>query len=295
MKHLRFILTVIILFFFLLCYSQTRRAIVIGLGEQKDVGWGKINGDKDIPYIISMLKMARFNEKNIKSLINKSATKEKIVFAFNELIELCGSGDIVYIHFSGHGQRVTDIDGDEDDGWDESWIPYDAYRDYCIKDRGDKHLLDDEIYKFLVEIKKKIGDNGKILVVADACHSGGSSFGYKSFSLYSSTIEHKMFSENVTIRGISIPFVIPNKNVSKKTKKPEQWLTLSACKSFQVNQELANPKVGILSYALYTISKKGSVEMWKIEEFIKQHKGPYPQTPILTGEIDKYNLSDVLK
>ena len=31
--------------------AQTRRAIVIGIGQQEDKGWGKINGDKDVPYV----------------------------------------------------------------------------------------------------------------------------------------------------------------------------------------------------------------------------------------------------
>ena len=35
--------------------------------------------------------------------------------------------------------------------------------------------------------------------------------------------------------------------------------------------------------------------MWEIEDFIRQNKGPYPQTPELTGEVEKYNISDFLK
>ena len=38
------------------------------------------------------------------------------------------SGDIVYLHFSCHGQPVEDLDGDEKDGWDESIVPYDAWK-----------------------------------------------------------------------------------------------------------------------------------------------------------------------
>ena len=31
--------------------AQTRRAIVVGIGEQEDMAWGKINGDKDVPFV----------------------------------------------------------------------------------------------------------------------------------------------------------------------------------------------------------------------------------------------------
>ena len=273
--------------------AQTKRAIVIGLGQQEDISWGKINGDLDVPYIKEMLSISGFNRQNIVTLVNSNATKKNIVSSFKSLTQQCRSGDIVYIHFSGHGQRVTDIDGDEKDGWDESWIPYDAYKEYCQKDKGDKHLIDDEIYLYLTTIKKRIGDGGKILVVADACHSGGSTFMNADYKKFPNT--PICYDLNITIRGISKPFVIPYGRITQVSKVPERWLMLSACKSFQVNQELNNPHVGILSYALYLSTKSGKVEMRKIEDFINKNKGPYPQTPILTGETEKYNISDVLR
>ena len=54
----------IIYFLLLLSLSanaQTKRALVIGLGEQQDRAWKKINGDKDVPFVQAMLKNAGFN------------------------------------------------------------------------------------------------------------------------------------------------------------------------------------------------------------------------------------------
>lgn len=282
---LRYKFIYLLLSSYLLLPAQTKRALVIGLGKQEDSSWQKINGDKDIPLIIDMLQKARYNKKDIISLVNEQATKQKIVMAFRKLTELCKRNDIIYIHFSGHGQRITDLNGDEADGWDEAWIPYDAYRKYGDKDKGEKHLIDDEIYKFLMDIKQKIGDGGKILVAVDACHGGGSTFGMVPFN----------FGIELTTRGVSDSFVIPSKRLSSTPKSPERWLTLSACKSYQLNQELNTPKAGILSYALYSISHKGSIKMELIEDFIRNNKGPLEQTPILTGETNKYKISDILK
>lgn len=275
-----------------IAFAQTKRALVIGLGKQIDKSWCKINGDKDVPMIKEMLLNNGYKKNNIETLVNQQATKNGIITAFEKLIKDCRRNDIIYIHFSGHGQRVTDVDGDEKDGWDESWIPYDAYKVYCAWDKGEKHLIDDEIYNYLKRVKKVIGLSGKILVVADACHSGGCSFGLGNLSF---SMVFPINGTNTTLRGVSKPFIIPNTIAYKKVKAPEQWITLSACSSFQVNQEMNNPQVGILSYALFSISKKGSVKIWEIEDFIKQNKGPYPQTPVLTGEVDKYNISDFLK
>ena len=91
--------------------ANTRRAVVIGLGEQLDKSWGKINGDKDVPLVVSMLKANGFGD--IVSLTNSKATKSGIVNAFNSLINRCQKDDIIYIHFAGHGQMMTDMNGDE--------------------------------------------------------------------------------------------------------------------------------------------------------------------------------------
>lgn len=257
--------------------AQTRRALVIGIGEQLDSNWAKINGDKDVPYVQQMLRNAEYKE--IRTLLNKQATKARIVTAFKSLTNRCQSGDVVYIHFSGHGQLVTDVNGDEEDGWDEAWVPYDAYKKFCNEDKGEKHLVDDEINVLLTAIKNKIGRQGKLLVVVDACHSGDSSRGDDL---------------DETVRGAYDEFVIPVKKKTRTNKPVEQWLTLSACKDYQLNQELKSPQVGKLTYALYMLSKDGVLTIEAIDRFMKRYRSRLPQAPVLTG-VNNYGLSDVLR
>lgn len=260
--------------------GQSKRALVIGLGQQEDKNWGKINGDKDVAYVQEMLKNAGYKE--VRTLINKQATKARIVTAFISLTNRCRVGDVVYIHFSGHGQQVTDVNGDEwPDSLDEAWIPYDAYLEYGEKDRGEKHLIDDEINVLLTGIKNKIGNQGKMLVVVDACHSGDSSRGDDD--------------DDAVIRGVWNEFIIPCDKKQKSVKAKERWLTLSACKDFQLNQEIKNPQVGKLTYALYKSAQKRKVTFKDIEIFMDQYRVRLPQTPELSGEITKYNISDFIK
>ena len=253
--------------------SPVKRALVIGLGEQKDPAWGKINGDKDVPFVNDMLTKAGYND--IRTLVNQKATKANIVSAFRSLARVCNDGDVVYIHFSGHGQQVTDVSGDEEDGWDESWIPYDAYLKYGVDDRGERHLVDDEVNTLLNAIRSKIGDAGKMLVVVDACHSGTSTRGT---------------DEEETIRGVNEGFVIPDVVHEKRVKEQDRWLTLSACKDYQVNQEMKTPKVGKLTYALYSVAKEGAVTEAAVREFVMKNRGRRPQTPVLTGETSECGL-----
>ena len=60
------------------CFAQNvaKHALVFGLGEQQDASWGKINGDKDIEYIVPLLQSAGYTD--IVALKNSQATKAHI-------------------------------------------------------------------------------------------------------------------------------------------------------------------------------------------------------------------------
>lgn len=138
--------------------AQTKRALIIGLGEQQDKAWNKINGDKDVPFVQAMLKNAGF--KSVMTLVNRQATKVGIVRAFKRMTASCKHDDVVYIHYSGHGQQMTDVHNDERDGLDECWIPYDACRKASASYHGERHLTDDEQNVYLNTICYKIGVKG---------------------------------------------------------------------------------------------------------------------------------------
>lgn len=274
--------------------SQTKRALVVGLGQQQDKAWNKINGDKDVSIVQGMLKSAGF--KSVTTLVNQQATKAGIIGAFKRMAASCKQGDVVYIHYSGHGQQMTDVHNDETDGLDECWIPYDAYRKACKTYHGEKHLTDDELNVYLNAIRDKIGAKGKLLVVIDACHSGDGTRG----------------DEDEVVRGVEEVFEAvksliigdndKEKVINQKAKPlAERWITLSACKSDQVNIEMKNPAVGKLTYALWMELKNGdkinNEEFIKrIRKFVNRNTSSRPQQPVLTGnDKDKYNITDILR
>ena len=259
--------------------AQCKRALVFGLGQQEDKTWGKINGDKDIEYIVPMLQAAGYTD--IVTLKNSEATKAAMVGAFEAMAGRCAKGDVVYVHYSGHGQLMTDLDGDEllkwsgrHAQWDEAWIPYDAYMLYCDKDKGDKHLCDDEVAALLAGIRKSIGDDGELMVVIDACHSGDATCG----------------DEMPPVRGIGIQFDIPRDGSVAKKSEPvkEQWLTVSACKPYQLNVEMQDVQAGKLTYAIHSLGievlDKGAAEMQEaLARFMDESKSVLPQSPVVSG------------
>ena len=301
------IITYLLLLLSLSVSAQTKRALVIGLGEQQDKAWNKINGDKDVPLVQGMLKSAGF--KSVTALVNRQATKTGIIGAFRKMVASCKQGDVVYIHYSGHGQQMTDVHNDERDGLDECWIPYDACRKASATYHGERHLTDDELNVYLNAIRNKIGAKGKLLVVIDACHSGDGTRGKDDEIVRG--VEDTLVVDSQNARGLYETFEViksffmganGKENVINTKAKPlaERWITISACRSDQVNIEMKKPSVGKLTYALWKELKNSDKVnndefMRRIRKFVNRNTGSRPQQPEMTGEdINKYNITDIL-
>ena len=260
-----------------------RHALIFGLGRQEDPRWGRIHGDNDVLYVKQMLY--RMGYTDIRVLTNEQATKAAMKDAFVNLAARCHRGDEVYVHYSGHGQLMTDLDGDErlkwDNGhadWDEAWIPYDAYMTYGPEDHGDKHFCDDEVALSLEAIRKKIGPRGKLVVVVDACHSGDATAAGEE--------------DAECVRGVDTKFAIPRDPEAPLVEKPmdEEWRTVSACKPHQLSTEIKEQQVGKLTFALFSLQASPfEMENEELEqvlsEFMQQHRGRLEQTPMVTGKV----------
>lgn len=274
--------------------AKTKRALVIGLGVQADKEWAKINGDKDVAYVKDMLRTAGFRQ--VTTLVNQQATKAAVVKAFKQLARACDEGDVVYVHYSGHGQQMRDVHGDEVDGLDECWIPYDAYLKACDKDRGEKHLTDDEVNYYLSAIRRRVGEKGKIFVVVDACHSGDATRGLADDEVVRGVERIFEAAKALVARGKAKPENHPNAK-----RLPELWVTISACRSDEVNVEMKNPAVGKLTYALYReLQVNGGCNndqlMLCIRKFFKYNASSAVQNPQMTGYYRKRdNLTDILR
>lgn len=273
------LLTVLLMVIALNVGAVTHRALVFGLGKQLDPTWGRIHGDNDVVYVVDMLQ--RMGYTDIVTLKNEKATKQAMVEAFMDLADRCNKGDKVYIHYSGHGQLMTDLDGDEGlkwnnshAQWDEAWIPYDAYMTYGPNDRGEKHFCDDEVAAFLHVIRKKIGRRGELVVVVDACHSGDATCG----------------PDDECVRGVDTKFNIPREaNIPMPMPAEEDWLTVSACKPYQLSTEIKNLQVGKLTFALYKMGtaafNKDNAELERqLGAFMEKYQGRVKQTPMVTGK-----------
>jgi len=102
----------------------TRRAVMIGInyvgdnpGELRGCHHDVLNMKKYI------MDVHGFQEENITVLMDDGEhippTRENILGAYRKIVAESESGDVVFCHYSGHGGKLRDDNGDEEDGFDE--------------------------------------------------------------------------------------------------------------------------------------------------------------------------------
>lgn len=284
---MKVLISIILLCLFSLspCIAQQKRALVVAIAEYpKHSGWNIIHANNDLTILIPTLKKQGFKEKNIAVLSDEQATKKNIIHAFKTLEKSCKEGDYVFIHFSCHGQQMEDDNDDEVDGLDESFVPYDAEMHFRKgKYEGENHIRDDELEMFLFSIRKKIKNEGSLIVSLDACHSQSGSRG---------------LDEDIFIRGTSVVFsesgyLEVNKMNYKDTplvqlKGLAPITIISACKSYQQNYEYKSAKnqyYGSLTYSICSVASPksffSSISQWLVDLEKKMKSIMKNQTPVI--------------
>jgi len=153
-----------------------RIAVCIGISQYQS---------KDIPQLHGCHKDAEQFKQALEQhgdvdevilLTNEGATRAAIEQTlFRELPSKVKPGDTVFIFYSGHGWRVSDTNGDEEDGdgVDEVLVPHDGQFG-----KPETMIIDDTFARWMREL-----DGCHIGIIFDNCYSGGSSKGMPSKGL----------------------------------------------------------------------------------------------------------------
>lgn len=156
------------------------RALVVAVSAYDEkLGYRPLNSLNDVPRIRATLELHGFDSANIKVVTDRDATREGILSALRALVNESAAGDVVVIHYSGHGDRLTDNNGDEIDGLDELLVPIDAPYDTTAVRKGlyngERHIRDDDLAPLLQQLRAKVYDatqTGSVTLLVDACFSG---------------------------------------------------------------------------------------------------------------------------
>ncbi|WP_223645119.1 caspase family protein [Corallococcus sp. EGB] len=119
-------------------------------------GWdGQLTAcEADAKDMISIAKAQEFSR--VRPFLTKEATRDRVLAELGEAATVLQPGDLLLLTYSGHGGQLPDMNGDEDDGLDETWCLYDG------------ELVDDEIYQAMTKLKAGV----RVFMLSDSCHSG---------------------------------------------------------------------------------------------------------------------------
>jgi hypothetical protein len=118
-------------------------------------GWsGELNAcEADAKDMAALLAGRGFE---VRTLLTSEATRAAVTRAIAHAAEAAKPGDLFVYTNSSHGGQLPDLNGDEEDGKDETVCMYDG------------ELVDDEIYALLAKFAAGV----RILSLSDSCHSG---------------------------------------------------------------------------------------------------------------------------
>jgi metacaspase-1 len=70
-----------------------------------------------------IMDVHKFQEENITVLMDDDKhvrpTRQNMLAAYRKIVAESQNGDVVFCHYSGHGGKLRDDNGDEKDGYDE--------------------------------------------------------------------------------------------------------------------------------------------------------------------------------
>ncbi len=267
---------------------MVKKALLFGVNRYKIPGADLRGCVNDVDNMARALgKWCGFSERNIRKVTDFRCTTKRMKKEIAALIDRAKKGDVLYLHFSGHGSNVPDNDGDEADGRDEILCPTDL--------DWKKPLTDDWIGQQF----DKLPSGVNLTVVFDCCHSGTATRAFeppdvKVKSRYlPSPWDLVAVESGRSLRG-SVKTGRKQTTGKKKRRgnvtienRPE--IFISGCKDDQTSADayIRGSYNGALTYNLVATinARRGKLSMLDLhKETLKRvKKGGYQQTPQVFG------------
>ena len=140
---------------------MAKRALLIGINKYQIAGAdlrGCVNDVNDLKAVL--VERHGFQNSDITVLADGGATQKAMQAGIKNLVREAKKGDVIVVHYSGHGSNVPDDNGDEADGRDEILCPANLNWDDPFRDDWLRTTFDG----------LRAGVN--LTVIMDCCHSG---------------------------------------------------------------------------------------------------------------------------
>jgi metacaspase-1 len=138
-----------------------KKAVLIGINRYRVPGNDLRGCVPDVKNMSRLLqKQYGFEAGDITMITDLDATKKAMQEAIEGLVRGGKRGDVLLLHYSGHGSNVPDDNNDEDDDRDEILCPTDLDWDDPFRDDWLRKTFDG------------LGAGVSLTFISDSCHSG---------------------------------------------------------------------------------------------------------------------------
>jgi len=201
----------------------------------------------------------------IHKFADSQAKRSTFIDEVKNAIQSLVPGDVLLIHYSGHGTQVYDKNGDEADGYDEAICLYDG------------NVIDDDIGDALTGIP----EGAIVVIMLDSCFSGTAT--------RAMNIKHPKKNR-----------FMPNPDLPRREKKrirfqksEMKWIVFSGCGENQTSADayINGRYNGAFSYfAIKTLEPGISYSLWitRINGYLPSSN--YDQIPTLEGKESLFDL-----
>ena len=166
-------------------HGERRLALIVGVGDYASDRIKDLEGPpKDARKVYDLLTGERgqdpltgkrdqgygFPPENVCLLTDAQATTQRVKEAFERLLiegAREGKNDVAVFYYAGHGSQIRDLNGDEEDHCDETFLFHDARTGSGANRIGD--LVDDDLHALLRRLTEK---TDRAVVILDSCNSG---------------------------------------------------------------------------------------------------------------------------
>ncbi len=140
---------------------MAKKAVLIGINRYRIPGADLRGCVPDVKNMSDLLqRLYGFDAADIQMITDFDATKKAMQDAITGLIQSGNRGDVLLLHYSGHGSNVPDDNGDEADNRDEILCPTDLDWYDPLRDDWLRNVFDG------------LRDGVNLTMISDSCHSG---------------------------------------------------------------------------------------------------------------------------
>jgi hypothetical protein len=254
-----------------------RVGVFIGVSNYQDPEIRPLKtADRDAQALAAVMKeKGQLDETAV--LVNEKATLANIQAVLHHgLPAATRPGDLVIIYWSGHGGRTSNLDGTEPDGYDEYLVPHDGRLEPADAIRRTM-LLDKTFGRWVQSL-----DGRKLIVIIDACHSGGQTQGaIKALTGGSPDAPFRKFFFATTLQR--------TKDIGQR-----ETAVLASSRASQVSFERRGRDLSVMTHFLIeklggsadpvTLQQAADYLVEQVPAFVEQHYAGTTQTPVFVNQ-----------